>query len=316
MPVLNIAGFWRRATAFVLDMLLLGIVGWILGALFFDAFAKLGSYGRAIGFVITMMYFVPLDSRLGHGQTLGKRILGLQVVDGQRQCLSASRSLLRYAVIGVPFFLNGFFIPDKWGMGVALTYIVGSVLSLIVLGGLLSLTYLYIFNRRTRQSLHDLAAGSYVVRVKSTQSARPLQPFWRGHVIAIGIIALLSIAIPSIVAIKAHNMLSKEEFANLKDILQQLNALPKVRSAQVSFTSNTINGHEMHYVSVVLWSIAANGNDKSLAEKAAYIAAIYDAKLAKDDDVFVQLIYGYDIGIASAGRIQSYQFKSGELQAP
>ena len=313
MPTLHVAGFWRRAAAFLIDMLLLGVVGWIAGVFFFDAFAKLGSYGRTVGFLVAMAYFVPFDSRLGNGQTLGKRILGVQVANAQGQCLSVPRALMRYVVIGVPFFLNGFFSTSGWNSTLA-KYIVSPALSLIVFGGLLSLIYLYIFNRRTRQSLHDLAVGSYVIRVKNTQPAKPLQVLWRIHVVVVGVIALLSLTVPVIVATRLKQ--PEEQLTHLLPAWQQLSALPNVHHAQVSDISNIINNQKTHYVAVTLWLDTPNTNDKTLAENAARIAAAHDDTLTKKDSVLVQLSHGYDIGISSFWRSQSYQFKLEELQTP
>jgi uncharacterized RDD family membrane protein YckC len=310
MPVLNIAGFWRRGTAFVLDMLLLGIVGWIAGALFFDTFVKLGSYGRIIGFVVQMVYFVPLDSRLGRGQTLGKRIADIQVVDAQGQYLSVPRALLRYAVLGVPLSLNGIAISfDKRNM--ALAYIAGFAIMVIVFGGLLSLTYLYIFNRRTHQSLHDLAVGSYVVWTKSPKSAQPLQPFWRGHIIVIGIVVLLSLIVSIIMVIMTQTKLSKEAITRWQAVSQQIDVLPNVRSAQY-MSSN--KDDKIHDATIIILLNTADINNKSLAEAAFRIAVAHDAALAKDGTVSVYLIYSYDIGIVFSRGSRLYQFKSGELQ--
>jgi hypothetical protein len=45
-----------------------------------------------------------------------------------------------------------------------------TLLSIVVIGGMLVIAYLYVFNRRTRQSLHDLCVQSYVVRASAEPS--------------------------------------------------------------------------------------------------------------------------------------------------
>ena len=52
-PDRKIAGFWRRLGAFVIDLILLGIVGVILGALLFDTFARMGAYAKLRGAPLT-----------------------------------------------------------------------------------------------------------------------------------------------------------------------------------------------------------------------------------------------------------------------
>ncbi len=84
----------------------------------------------------------------------------MRVVDANDQLLSLPRSLLRYAVLGIPFFANNLPVSPTAVMSTLLGYL----LALVVFGGMFATTYLYIFNRRTRQSLHDLVVGSYVER--------------------------------------------------------------------------------------------------------------------------------------------------------
>jgi hypothetical protein len=76
------AGFWRRVGACLIDSVTLGSVGWILGFFFTEAFIRMGGWERLIGFAVGAPYFVPLNSRLGGGQTVGKRAL----VNGQMIC--------------------------------------------------------------------------------------------------------------------------------------------------------------------------------------------------------------------------------------
>ncbi len=106
-PVLGqrkICGFWRRVAALMIDSLPLGVVGLVMGWFFFDALAQLGSGGRLLGFAIALLYFGILNSSVGRGQTLGKRAMGIEVVDGAGRHIRARplrASLLR---AGRPLF--------------------------------------------------------------------------------------------------------------------------------------------------------------------------------------------------------------------
>jgi uncharacterized RDD family membrane protein YckC len=174
-PAGEIAGFWRRLGAFAIDLILLMIIGAVLGVLLFDPLARMGAYARLIGFAIALAYFGICNSRLTGGQTLGKQWLGVRVVDANGQPLSLPRSLLRYIVLGAPFFLSGIAPESQEGMTSAL----GFLYALAVGGSALAIVYLYLFNRRTRQSLHDLVVGSYVVRA-APNVATPFPILWRG----------------------------------------------------------------------------------------------------------------------------------------
>ncbi len=62
---------WRRLAATLADMLLLGGVGVVLCALFFERFVRMGAWARLVGFAIALAYATMLD---GRGGTLGKRL--------------------------------------------------------------------------------------------------------------------------------------------------------------------------------------------------------------------------------------------------
>jgi uncharacterized RDD family membrane protein YckC len=82
LPVVQpeIAGFWRRLAAFGIDWLVLAVPTLLLGLALFQRAAGIGQAGRLVGFVLALLYFSLLNSRLIGGQTIGKRLLGIQVV--------------------------------------------------------------------------------------------------------------------------------------------------------------------------------------------------------------------------------------------
>ncbi len=74
------SGFWRRVFAYSIDAILLGIIGLALGFTFYEHFLAIGQTGRLYGLVIYLAYFATMNSKIGNGQTLGKRMLGIKVV--------------------------------------------------------------------------------------------------------------------------------------------------------------------------------------------------------------------------------------------
>jgi len=84
----EISGLWRRVVAFFIDILILGGVGVLLGMFLSEQFVSLGGWGRADGFAIAALYFGVLNSSIANGQTAGKRLLGIQVVDKNGQLLN------------------------------------------------------------------------------------------------------------------------------------------------------------------------------------------------------------------------------------
>src|SRR5689334_4917032 len=151
----SFAGAWRRVGAFVVDAFLLGLAGVAAGFTLFDFFVRMGGWGRWVGFAIALTYFGTLNSRIGHGQTLGKRMLKIRVVSADGSALPFSRAVVRFAILGTPWFLN-----NAWFSREVMTSPLTYLLSAIIFGLGVAIVYLFLFNRPTRQSLHDLAVGS------------------------------------------------------------------------------------------------------------------------------------------------------------
>lgn len=305
-PERKIAGFWRRLGAFVIDLVLLGIAGMILGALLFDTLARMGAYARLIGFAIALAYFGICNSRIGGGQTLGKRWLGVRVVDAHDHLLSLPRSLLRYAVLGIPFFANNLPVSPTLVMSTLLGYL----LALVVFGGMFATTYLYIFNRRTRQSLHDLVVGSYVERFEPAAQAVPFPVVWRGHIAVVAVFAAIALSAPVI----ASRFVQTQTFAGMLPLYQALSSQPHVINAQVVRGWTSMNGHTTHSLQSSLRLDAPLTEDDAMARRIAQRMAKGDPNIASEDAVVVVLVYGYDMGIASGWRKHGYSFRPGELR--
>ena len=52
-----ISGFWRRIGALIIDTLILGIAGIVLGLFLESTFVLIGAWGRLVGFSIALIYF-------------------------------------------------------------------------------------------------------------------------------------------------------------------------------------------------------------------------------------------------------------------
>ena len=135
-----IAGFWRRIGAVTIDALLLGLFGAVLGLLWFDQLAALGQNGRFLGGAIAFAYLAIFNSRIGSGQTLGKRLLKIRVTDLQGSAVSFERAALRSLILLVPGILNGMSFSEASG-----GFIVQAVQVLCVFGLGGALAYLYWF---------------------------------------------------------------------------------------------------------------------------------------------------------------------------
>ncbi len=303
---LVIAGFWRRLFALFIDLLMLGVLGMIIGALFFDPLARMGDAAKLIGFVIALAYFGLCNSRVFGGRTLAKYWLGLRVVDAQGNTLSLPRSMLRYVVLGVPFFANG----TTFNPQLMLSSVLGYLMALLVFGGILSILYLYIFNRRTRQSLHDLVVGSYVVQAVPERGSVAFSSIWQGHLLVAALLALLALGTPAV----ASRLAGTTIFAGMLPLYQTLSTQPHVVTVQVVRGTLYFNGNVTHSMQAALRFDAPMTDDDALAKRIAQMVAKADPDIASEDAVQVTLIYGYTMGIASGWKKHGYSFKPDELK--
>ena len=125
---MNYAGFWIRAAAYIVDLVILFLIG--LCSTFFtgeDSPAHL-----LVSFLIAWGYTAGLTSSHFQG-TLGKKVLGLKVVD-----LNGSRISFAHE-------------SGRW---------LAEILSFIILG----IGYLMIAFNSKKQGLHDQIAGTYVIK--------------------------------------------------------------------------------------------------------------------------------------------------------
>lgn len=160
----------RRFYAFLFDYALIAGVCWGLGHALEDVLSALGAYGRLIGAALGVGYFGVLDSRIGRGQTLGKRLLGIRVVGARGEALSVIRAGARATLVLLPLLVSGLSWP-----GTPPWPIVGAY-GLMVAGLPIGLLYLFVFNAPTRQSLHDLCARAFTVTDGVTAPAQPSRP--------------------------------------------------------------------------------------------------------------------------------------------
>ena len=107
-------GFWIRLVAYIIDAILLGIVGGVLMSLFGVSwmnpdFEHYDPTVNIVSFVIGWLYFALLESS-ERGATLGKMAMGLRVVTGDGQRLSFLNATGRYfaKILSAIIFCIGF----------------------------------------------------------------------------------------------------------------------------------------------------------------------------------------------------------------
>jgi uncharacterized RDD family membrane protein YckC len=156
-----VVGFWRRVAADSIDVIALGVLGWGIGYPFRYALSELGSRAVWIGLATNLLYTAALQTRFGHGQTIGKRALGIEVLRRDGSYLSGSRSFLRSLVVSfVPY--NGMYGSLVGSVSPRVGEVVGAVF-LVAVFWLFFACFLMIPLHPLKRGLHDLVSGSIVV---------------------------------------------------------------------------------------------------------------------------------------------------------
>jgi uncharacterized RDD family membrane protein YckC len=178
-----IAGFWQRFFAFLIDSIVVSIVCFTLAEVFRSYFMNSPTVASVVGLAVVVAYFGIFGSMIVDGQTLGMMALNLKVVSRSGSAISASRSISRYLVLFVPL-LGANLLPSGTPFAIAEVY------ESILAAAATAIVYLAIFNRRTGQSLHDLAMNTFVVDAPGAGAVH-VERFWRPHwVFILGLLVL------------------------------------------------------------------------------------------------------------------------------
>lgn len=289
------ASLWQRFLAFFVDGLLIGIPFMLLGYAFFPEAVALGDAGRLIGLAVITLYFGYCDSFLGAGRSLGKRLLKIEVKTRAGGFLSPAKAALRAWVLYLPFLLNGL-VPGAESRPIS------TVLSVGIFGLLLSLLYLFLANRRTRQSLHDLIVGAQVPRAGALPEQEPI---WKGHFAAVGLFLVLSASLPWLGSFATSR--APAGFSDMVAMKTAVEGIAGIRHATVSMVNTVLQAKTgaspAQPGSSIIVTVVA---DRIPGDPAALSRAIQEAIFPGHEDfvaekpVLIVVNYGFDFGIAKA----------------
>ena len=171
------ASLGARFLANMLDLVVITIPSLIISRLLANA---PGRAGDAVVTALVSFYFIVSYTGAGDGYSIGKFVLGIRVVDALGQPLSVSAAAVRWFMsigIALPlaFLAIGFErgLPLQTGPAFAICV---PILCVVVVD-----SYFVVANRISHQSLHDLAAGSFVVRREHTGAVPETESFGPTH---------------------------------------------------------------------------------------------------------------------------------------
>lgn len=291
-PAITTIGLlWRRTAAYFTDAFVLGFIGFAAGTVLSGAFSKMGLWGRAVGFCAAVAYFSYFDSSAGNGQTPGKRWLKLQVLNVAGARLTFGRALIRSIIFEAPVLLLGLSVPLPRAPWIA------SALVAVVLYGVGGSTlYLLIFNRHTRQGLHDLAAGSYVVNAIQGGTVHT-KPIWKVHWAILSSVLLLFAVAAGVIQRKFENVPSLRRMNEDARLIQEMNGVQQAHLSHfLTRGKGTAGAEKVLNVNVVL----AKGvpDQATFASHAAKLILQNDQYAQNYDEITIRTFQGYDMGIA------------------
>ena len=165
------ASLGARLAANLIDLVVITIPSLIITRLLENA---PGRAGDAVVTALVSLYFMASYTSAGGGYSIGKFMVGIRVVDATGEPLSLFAAAVRWFMsigIALPlaFLAVGFErgLPLQTGPAFAICV---PILCVVVID-----SYIVVVNNVSHQSLHDLAAGSYVVRREHT-GAIPATP--------------------------------------------------------------------------------------------------------------------------------------------
>lgn len=325
-PDRAIGALWRRLAAFAIDGIVLCLVGLAISLPFFETFSRIGVWGPLVGFCLALPYFAILNSGIGNGQTLGKRAVHIQVIDQHGNTISFWRSVARYVVLLTPYFLNEMSLPvtrTPWAVSI--------MISVIVLGIGGATLYLVVFNRHSRQGIHDLVAGTYVA-VAGKDGALDIKPIWGGHwvILSSGLFALFLGT-----GVLGNKVAQWGPFPQLLEDVRLVEGMEGVQAAGVQdmTTSNSGSGGRQKILVVNVNWAGKSADERSFADQwtgkltetwatkqafadqVAKLIIEHDPTVKEHDQLKITVIRGYSLGIAHAQVSYYYEHTPAEWNA-
>ena len=160
----TVVSFWKRWFAYIIDAtFILGGISSLVAISLPDTIIRIGDYSALIGLILTFAYFGIMNSEICKGQTLGKNLMGLKVVNKNGNYLTLPQSLVRTLILIICLTIPYSFIVT---LSFKTPNIPETFLGIAAITAGIIFDLLFLFNFKTRQTLHDLAVGSYVTNTK------------------------------------------------------------------------------------------------------------------------------------------------------
>ncbi|MEO9485480.1 MAG: RDD family protein [Ekhidna sp.] len=268
----------RRLLALAIDFSLLAFIGFLSGFLLEDFYVSLAGYGTLAGSAFVIVYFTTLQSNIGKGQTLGKRIVKIQVMSLAKQYLTVRKSLLRSLMVFFPLMNIGMLSSGSFFL-----IIQAAILYFIFVFG-----YFVLVNK-SRRGLHDILVSSVVLNKGVTDfQIGASNNMGSKKLIPVGVLGVLIIS-GAVYFTFAETELT--QFLHVKESIEKREDVIKVINMRVSQESRNVN-----------ITVRIDAGLESLDKESAHfseINAIVRREFPEAEEVTINLYSGYNIGLES-----------------
>jgi len=300
-----ISTFVPRVFALIIDLIILGLIGYTIGVFFRESFVKTGIHGLLIGWLIATIYYTLGNSKFTSGRTLGKFILLIKVTNTKGESLSIREALVRALFFTTPYFLFDYF------QGLSTNQYLSSSLGFISFSYYFGLAYFYLANRNSRQTIHDIFSKTLVITKEQDISVVPLNISKAKYGIFVGLIVLL---------IGSYTIFSMNftQFSNTSEIFEanqkvlneiiveasEINEILYIESATINIDSEV--------GIIVTAKMSQNFKQVNMDEIGSKILDVLKTKefnISRLDYSEVILNYGFDIGISKYSTSQTKRYE-------
>lgn len=239
-----IARFRLRVLAFILDQLLLVLVFLLISLPLNFIFLNMGPYGRFFSLIILLAYYTTYHAKEKNGQTIGKRIMKIAVVDEDGALISGRKAF--YRALPVTLFI----IFNQWQLPL-LNNPIGTVLSVILVFGFMLTTLLALaFNRKSKQLPHDILVGTYVIMAAPRPFEAPpattpsLRRVLAGVVVLCGLLGVASVIASNVALELGDGRVANtvESLSDLSHLRREISKSGQFHNVGVSYNTTTFVG--------------------------------------------------------------------------
>ena len=304
-----VVGFWLRLLSDIIDTIILAVFGFLLAIPFKGFFYGLGENGLFLGLIITFLYTGILQSHIGSGQSIAKKLLKIQVLNIDGSYLNLPKSFFRYSVIALIFYNSWIWMALTSTAPVLNNTILQSTFTFFIVFLFLGVTVLLMFHPLKR-GIHDLISGSIVVRKGSFDGAKISELSTPAKVkrafIIWGSCCMILVAFSFYMLVQHKDSMSfLSELGELQKTIDQTTDFKNISVNHNWHTFKNSEGVETKTTSInILPFLGKNKFDNELKKleevnKAVEIVVNSYSKLNECDYINVQVRTGFNIGIAS-----------------